>query len=126
MDDIQSHDTMSSGFPLQQKVNLGFVLTVVLFVTVACCISTDYVHSDSTLGKIIGLFNPPTVTGNMTFEHDFPLYDPREQPLPALRSEFGGRRAIVYGWLSSGGVFVHKDCGGVEVRNLSAIFISLT
>lgn len=43
------------------------------------------------------------------------LHDPNEDPLPATRTEFGGKGTIVYGWPSTGGVWVHEDCYGVEL-----------
>lgn len=43
------------------------------------------------------------------------LHDPNEDPLPAVRTEFGAAATIVYGWPSTGGVWVHEDCYGVEL-----------
>lgn len=41
-----------------------------------------------------------------------------EEPLEAARTIFGGRCTIVYGWPSTGGVWVHHDCYGVELEFL--------
>ena len=40
---------------------------------------------------------------------------PCEDPLPAIRTDFGGRGTIVYGWPSTGGLWVHSDCYAVEL-----------
>ncbi|KAK3690768.1 hypothetical protein LTR37_018990 [Vermiconidia calcicola] len=47
------------------------------------------------------------------------LHDPNEDPLPAVRTVFGGKGTIVYGWPSTGGIWVHEDCYGVELHFLS-------
>lgn len=43
------------------------------------------------------------------------LHDPNEDPLPAVRTIFGGTGTIVSGWPSTGGIWVHADCYGVEL-----------
>lgn len=46
------------------------------------------------------------------------LHDPNEDPLPAVRTEFGDKGTIVYGWPSTGGIWVHEECYGVELNFL--------
>jgi len=46
---------------------------------------------------------------------DCDLHDPNEDPLPAIRTIFGGKGTIVYGWPSTGGIWVHADCYAVEL-----------
>lgn len=58
---------------------------------------------------------------NMSLQNDddtCDLHDPNEEPLPAVRTEFGAAGTIVYGWPSTGGVWVHEDCYGVELNFL--------
>lgn len=43
------------------------------------------------------------------------LHDPYTERLPAIRTQFGGRGTSVYAWPSSGGVWVHHQCYGVEL-----------
>lgn len=41
-----------------------------------------------------------------------------EEPLEAVRTIFGGCGTIVYGWPSTGGLWVHGQCYGVELNFL--------
>lgn len=41
-----------------------------------------------------------------------------EEPLKAVRTVFGGRGTIVYGWPSKGGLWVHDECYGVGLNFL--------
>lgn len=45
------------------------------------------------------------------------------QPPPAVRTKFGGESTLVYGWPSTGGVWIHDNCYGVELEflNLSRV-----
>lgn len=56
------------------------------------------------------------------------LHDPNEDPLPAIRTEFGEGGTIVYGWPSTGGIWVHEPCYGIELEflGLSRFEISAT
>lgn len=49
------------------------------------------------------------------YKYTCDLHDPDEDPLPSIRTEFTGRGTIVYGWPSTGGVWVKHDCYGVEM-----------
>lgn len=60
-------------------------------------------------------FGPETSTGRADFEVPCDLHDPDEDPLEAIRSEFGSTTTVVYGWPSTGGVWVHEACYGVEL-----------
>lgn len=46
------------------------------------------------------------------------LHDIAEDPLPAVRTVFGSLGTIVYGWPSTGGVWIKEDCYGVEMEFL--------
>lgn len=48
-------------------------------------------------------------------DHDPPLRDPDDVPLAAVRSEFGARTTSVFGWPSTGGLWVHSECYAVEL-----------
>jgi len=43
------------------------------------------------------------------------LHDPFEEPLPAIRTQFGGLATVTYGWPSTGGLWVHDRCYGLEL-----------
>lgn len=42
-----------------------------------------------------------------------------DQPLPAMRTAFNGYGTLVYGWPSTGGVWIHDSCYGVELDYLN-------
>ena len=48
-------------------------------------------------------------------ENDPPMCDPDEIPMNAVRSEFGAGTTSVFGWPTSGGVWVHSECYAVEL-----------
>ncbi|KAI5367379.1 hypothetical protein Slin15195_G025060 [Septoria linicola] len=48
-------------------------------------------------------------------EENIPLCDPNNDPLPGIRTTFGVLATSVYGWPSTGGVWVHESCYGVEL-----------
>ena len=60
-------------------------------------------------------YGPATFEDKAAAGDECDLHDPNEDPLPAIRTIFGGRGTIVYGWPSSGGVWVHADCYAVEL-----------
>ncbi|KAK4555505.1 hypothetical protein LTR86_007257 [Recurvomyces mirabilis] len=60
-----------------------------------------------------------TVDDDCTCDHDdepkiYPLF-----PTPAVRTQFGPLGTLVYGWPSTGGVWIHEDCYGVELDFLN-------
>lgn len=64
--------------------------------------------------------NSPRRYGMSTMEmgddaDNISLDDPFEDPLPAVRTAFGSGGTLVFGWPSTGGVWVHTNCYGVEL-----------
>ena len=68
--------------------------------------------------NLLRLFNRPTAV-NDNIVHDetitCTLHNPDKVPLEATRTHCGGGGTSVYAWPSSGGVWVHESCYGVEL-----------
>lgn len=103
------------------------IIALLLIITVATIwyMAGDWIeprglHSPTNL--IRSLFNlPPVLSGRDDFQEviDPPpgwcSHDPVREPLPDTRSHFNQGGTSVYAWPSSGGVWAHHDCYGVEL-----------